>query len=502
MERNYENNKLGVDLDGKPLSDHQKTWRSDDLKVNNNDINNPYHTFDMNGENENNEDHRFDRGNPQNLDNQSTYSVTKPNSNFFHALINFTKSFIGIGPLTIAAAMRHAGVVLGPIWIVIWGFLCLYGVNIMVETRRKLLKNKFEENREFAYLPNNAQRNYRELRPEEIEDDNNINEIDSRDSWDQRIHGRHKIKTYSDLGREAYGDWGYYAVNFVIFFQQMTIITAYFYFLNKYFPSYLVLIVIIPIWMFWGLRKISYVSFMSLTFVTFVLFGVIGYSINDINKYSKENLRYFDVFNLPLFFGVWVFQFEGNTAWLQIENSMKSPKNFWRVSSVSIAFIIVFKWSLALSAYIAYAENVNDIVIYTLPDNTFRKVLGYVYWAAIVGSMPIQLNPISDTFYRTTFLDGWIKLFRDNPTTKYYIGAIVAISTCAVIALLIPELQLLFNIAGSAMGIFTMTIFPVMFYNKVFWKEITWTRWGTHIAMNLIISTCGLVSIWYTIYHS
>lgn len=120
----------------------------------------------------------------------------------------------------------------------------------MVETRRKLLRDRLQENREFSYLPNNPQRNYRELRPEEIVENNEIhesNELDSRDSCDRRIHGRHKIKTYSDLGREAYGDYGYYAVNFVIFFQQMTIITAYFYFLNKYFPSYLVLIVITPI---------------------------------------------------------------------------------------------------------------------------------------------------------------------------------------------------------------------------------------------------------------
>lgn len=79
------------------------------------------------------------------------------------------------------------------------------------------------------------------------------------------MHGKHKIKTYSDLGREIYGNIGYYSVNFVIFVQQLTIITAYFYFLNKYFPSYLVLIGITPICMFCGLRKISYVSFISLS---------------------------------------------------------------------------------------------------------------------------------------------------------------------------------------------------------------------------------------------
>ena len=303
MEKDCGNDSGEMENDGTVKSVNPQT---DDIIVNGGNANNPYNTFEQNHI-RSRQNSRSEEGNKENLENESTYSVTKPNSGFIHAWINFTKSFIGIGPLTIAAAMRNAGVILGPLCIAIWGLLWLYGVNIMVETRRRLLKERLEENRQFAYLPGNAQRNYRELRPEEIEEDENeqhheINDLDSRDSCDKRIHGKHRIKTYSDLGREAYGDWGYYAVNFVIFFQQMTIITAYFYFLNKYFPSYLVLIVITPICMFWGLRKISYVSLMSLTFVTFVLFSVVAYSIKDISIHSKTNMRFFDVLNFPLFF--------------------------------------------------------------------------------------------------------------------------------------------------------------------------------------------------------
>ena len=178
---------------------------------------------------------------------------------------------------------------------------------------------------------------------------------------------------------------------------------------------------------------------------------------------------------------------------------MKSPKQFKRVTSMGISIVIVFKICLAIITYIAYVDTIDDIIIDELPGSTLRGALGLMYCAALVGSMPIQLNPISDTIFRTKFLDDKIKLFRDNPTTKYYTGAIVSILFCAGIALVIPNLHTMFNIAGSLMGIMTMTIFPVLFYNKAFADEITTTRWTLHWLMIVVITACGLTSIVYTI---
>lgn len=121
----------------------------------------------------------------------------------------------------------------------------------MIETRRKLLRdldrNRLAENNSIPEMdePNE------ELPEEQPENQIIASSIrDSRNSEDLRLHGRHNLKTYSDMGRAIYGDFGYYSVNVVIFAQQLTVITAYFYFLNKYFPSYLVLVIIIPICMF------------------------------------------------------------------------------------------------------------------------------------------------------------------------------------------------------------------------------------------------------------
>jgi hypothetical protein len=180
-------------------------------------------------------------------ENKSTYSVTKPNSELFHALFNFTKSFIGIGALTIASAMKNAGIFLGLLGISVVGLLCLYGVNIMVQTRRKILKEKAHLNERNYYLPELPEHEGSNASNASFDEQEYRDSLDSRTFTDRVIQDRHKIKTYSDLGREVYGLPGYYAVIFVIFVQQLTIVTAYFYFLDRYFPSYVVLIGITPI---------------------------------------------------------------------------------------------------------------------------------------------------------------------------------------------------------------------------------------------------------------
>jgi len=347
---------------------------------------------------------------------KSSYSITQPNSEIYHALFNFTKSFVGIGALTIASAMKHAGVFLGLFGIVTWGLLWLYGVNLMVLSRRKILRDKMNGEKIPHYLPEVAVQPHRQLRSDEaedeeeednqIEEDNEIEEESVRISdnkgalSDRIIQTKHGIKTYSDLGRVIYGPLGYHSVNIIIFVQQMTIVTAYFFFLDKFFPSYLVLIVIAPIWMFCDLRKISYVSFSSLSLIVIALTIVTIVSIANITDKSKSKLEYANFLEFPLFFGVWVFQFEGNTSWLQIENSMRVPMQFKKVSSIGIIMIIIFKSWLALFAYLAYVEDTEEIIIDSMSNNTLKDALGYIYCAAIVGSMPIQINPLADTIYR------------------------------------------------------------------------------------------------------
>ena len=75
----------------------------------------------------------------------------------------------------------------------------------------------------------------------------------------------------------------------------------------------------------------------------------------------------------------------------------------------------------------------------------------------------------------------------------------MSILFCSGIALIIPNLHTLFNIAGGIVGVLTIIVFPVLFYNKAYENEISWKRWILHIFMAGVVIISGIASTAYTI---
>lgn len=99
----------------------------------------------------------------------------------------------------------------------------------------------------------------------------------------------------------------------------------------KNFYAFLFALVLVPIcW----LRTFKYLSFVSLigNVSIIIALAVIFYYADQEIKYHPENhedgLILFRASRLPLFFGVVVFNFEGNAILINIHHSMKQPERF------------------------------------------------------------------------------------------------------------------------------------------------------------------------------
>ena len=68
-----------------------------------------YHTFDEKIGCRNGGEQKSEGGGSM----RSSYSITKPDSQFHNALFNFVKSFVGIGATIVPGVMKYAGIVLG-----------------------------------------------------------------------------------------------------------------------------------------------------------------------------------------------------------------------------------------------------------------------------------------------------------------------------------------------------------------------------------------------------
>lgn len=88
--------------------------------------------------------------------------------------------------------------------------------------------------------------------------------------------------------------------------------------------------ILIPICWLRSFKYIAYVSMASNVFLCFALFIILGYCFENIKQHPElhENLNYFNFSALPLFFGVAVFDFEGNGVIINLHASMKDPSKF------------------------------------------------------------------------------------------------------------------------------------------------------------------------------
>mmetsp|Transcript_14881 Transcript_14881/g.13081 ORF Transcript_14881/g.13081 Transcript_14881/m.13081 type:complete len:179 (+) Transcript_14881:651-1187(+) len=176
----------------------------------------------------------------------------------------------------------------------------------------------------------------------------------------------------------------------ILFTQQIMSIIGYIYFMNTYFPSWIILTVLIPICMFFNMKSISYISLFALVMMSSGLIFILGFSISDFShNESYGEIEYFRLSGLPLFYGISMFMFEGDSIIINVEDSMKKPKDFFKVSFFSMIIITVIGLVIAVLPYLAYLGSTSDIIINSLNNDEIRIYLKIAYTLAVAGTIPI-----------------------------------------------------------------------------------------------------------------
>ena len=86
-------------------------------------------------------------------------------------------------------------------------------------------------------------------------------------------------------------------------------------------------LVLVPVCWLKTFKFIAYISLFSNISIIFALIVIMCYSEKSYVDQPElhENIRYIDFSHLPLFFGIAVFNFEGNGVVLNLHASMKDP---------------------------------------------------------------------------------------------------------------------------------------------------------------------------------
>jgi proton-coupled amino acid transporter len=130
-------------------------------------------------------------------------------------------------------------------------------------------------------------------------------------------------------------------------------------------------LILVPICWLKGLKHISYVSMFANFSIIFALIVIMSYNEQSyVNEPElHENIRYMDATHMPLFFGIAVFNFEGNGVVCNLHNSMKEPEKFQAIMRNVMIFVISLLCIFSISSYEAYGYRINDMVTMNLPHD-------------------------------------------------------------------------------------------------------------------------------------
>lgn len=95
----------------------------------------------------------------------------------------------------------------------------------------------------------------------------------------------------------------------------------------KGFYIFIASVILIPICWLRSFKPLAYVSMASNVFLVFALIVISRYCIQNQSEHPElsQNLNYLDLSAAPLFFGIAVFDFEGNGVVINMHASMKEP---------------------------------------------------------------------------------------------------------------------------------------------------------------------------------
>ncbi|XP_035265473.1 proton-coupled amino acid transporter 1 [Anguilla anguilla] len=402
---------------------------------------------------------------------------SKKGTTFFQTLIHLLKGNIGTGLLGLPLAIKNAGLVVGPISLFVMGIVAVHCMNVLVKCSHHL-GNKLGK----------SSLNYGDVMEQSMEN-------------------------VSCLRR--YSVWGRHVVNLFLIVTQLGFCCVYFVFLSDNvkqvveaangttvnchinqtsvmvpsfdsrlymlcFLPFIILLVFTP-----NLKYLAPFSLVANLAMCASLSLIYWYSILHIP--TPVNLPYVGIpKDYPLFFGTAIFAFEGIGVVLPLENKMQKPHQFRLVLYLGMAMVSFLYISLGTIGYLCFGNVIGASITLNLPNCWMYQVVKLLYCGGIFFTYALQFYVPADIITPTAVArvgERW-KLPVD-----LLIRTALVIFTC-LLAILIPELDLVISLVGSISSSALALIFPPLLQILAYHDDGL-SRWV--VLKNCLISLVGIV---------
>ncbi|XP_037833299.1 proton-coupled amino acid transporter 1 isoform X2 [Kryptolebias marmoratus] len=399
---------------------------------------------------------------------------------FCQTLIHLLKGNIGTGLLGLPLAIKNAGLVLGPVSLLIMGIIAVHCMKLLVKCSHHLSAKMDRPSMSYGEVMQYGMENV---------------------SWLRR-----------------HSSWGKRLVNLFLIITQMGFCCVYFVFLSDnvkqvveaansttrschvnhtnqtdilipsfdsrlymlcFLPAF-ILLVFIP-----NLKYLAPFSLLANIFMTASLVLIYIYSLTNITlpinlpKVGRAK-------DYPLFFGTAIFAFEGIGVILPLENKMQKPQKFTQVMYLGMGIVTFLYISLGTIGYLCFGEHIGGSITLNLPNCWMYQIVKLLYCFGIFITFALQF------YVPAEIIIPWIAARvseRWEKPVDLLVRTLLVIITC-VLAILVPELDLVISLVGSVSSSFLALIFPPILQILAFHTE------GLSplvVVKNAVISVVGLV---------
>ncbi|KAF5898572.1 proton-coupled amino acid transporter 4-like, partial [Clarias magur] len=325
----------------------------------------------------------------ENAGEQQSHGIT-----FTQTLLHLLKGNIGTGLLGLPLALRNAGILLGPVCLVLMGVVCVHCMHILVNCSHQLSERSkksplsYSETVAVAMETSSSHclrrgSNFGRLlvnfflvltqlgfcsvyfvflaeNIKQVVEGHNINSSSSSSSSSSEA----VLGFYSNSSEEGEGP--------VV----VTMVTG----LDQRVYMLLLLPFLILLTFIRELSNMAPLCAAANLAMAASLALIFAYILTDVG--DPRQLPYVSTWNkFPLFFGTAIFAFEGIGVVLPVENQMREPKRFPCALDVSMGIVIVLYVTLATLGYLRFGDDIKGSITLNLPHDSWSNLLVKVLYS-------------------------------------------------------------------------------------------------------------------------
>jgi len=351
-------------------------------------------------------------------------------------IMHLVKGNIGTGLLGIPWAIHHAGIVVGPILLVIMAFICTHCMQLLVKSSKFYSRRLGVASLDYPGVMFNAARNSK------------YRIINQNPNFFRQLVNAFLMIT----------QLGFCCVYFVFIAQNVRQVAL------SYWPAApsdraFMAFTLVPILLLSFIRSLKVLAWFSTiaNIATAASIAIIFYYILPGLATIPAPDATKPLLELPTFFGTAIFAFEGIGVVLPLENKMRNPQHFRYILPLGMALVSSMYLLVGATGYYKYGDKVCGSITLNLPDEGLASFVKILYSFVIMTSYVIQFYvPIQmiEPHLEENLSPEWNK-FR----FRLYLRALIVSFTCAC-AVAIPDLGDYISLIGAVSSSVLALILP------------------------------------------